>query len=78
MMDDQFTKFALWAVGAVASGTVIGLIKVWLDLYNFKLSMAVRRPTHDEYLELRDDVKEIKRMMTKVVGRLHIPAAQDE
>jgi hypothetical protein len=77
-MDDQFTKFALWSVGAVASGTVVGLIKVWLDLYNFKLSMAVRRPTHEEFIDLRDDVKDIKRMMSKVVGRLQIPAAHDE
>ncbi len=78
MMDDAFVKFALAVVSAVASGTVLGLIKVWFDLYNFKLQMATKRPTPDEYHELRDDVRVIKDMVSKIVARLHIPAAHDE
>ncbi len=39
-MEDSFVKFALAAVGMVASGTVAGLIKVWFDLYNFKLHVT--------------------------------------
>lgn len=76
-VEDSFVKFALAAVGMVASGTVAGLIKVWFDLYNFKLQMATKRPTHDEYLELREDVREIKGMVSKIVARLHIPTAHE-
>lgn len=76
-MEDQFVKFALWAVGLVASGTVVGLIKVWFDLYNFKLQMATKRPTPEEYHEMRKDVRQIKAMVSKIVTRLHIPASDD-
>ena len=78
MIDDQFVSFALSAVGLVASGTVVGLIKVWFDLYNFKLEMAKKRPSQEEYAELREDVRKIKDMVAKIVDRLHIPTAHDE
>ena len=76
-MDDAFVKFALAVVSAVASGTVLGLIKVWFDLYNFKLQMATKRPTPEEYHELRKDVRQIKTMVSKIVTRLHIPASDE-
>lgn len=77
-MEDSFVKFALWAIGLVASGTVAGLIKVWFDLYNFKLKIAEQSPKSKDLDELKGELRELRRVVHDVARKLHVPVTSDD
>lgn len=72
--DAEFASFAFKALWAVASGAVLGLIKLWMDFNAFKLRLAEQ----GSMSELKEEVRSIRRVVDRIATRLHIPATHDE
>ncbi len=77
-MDDSFVTFALAAVSLMASGTVGGLVKVWFDLYNFKLEVAKGSIKESAIIELKSEVHQLRAVVYAIARRLEIPVSHGE
>lgn len=69
---DTYTQLLVYLAAPAIIGIVTALIALWREFYQHKLHVAEHYVKKDDLSELKEDSKEMKKVMYQIAGKVGV------